>query len=176
MSRYANHIAKRHGSVLSDNWSYCKVAAIVPGVAKEKAVCDHCRHFLLTDKELNNEKSMRVWWEALSLYKNDSQDESVKDQCYQEFLMFFNRAVNLSSIGRKINVFNAWEDIEGENQPPVVAGFTSSTGAVSCFQDILTRAHDAFKTIYFTPEQMSLLSPKDFFRVLLLADFGAGMI
>ena len=176
MSRYAKHIAKRHGSVLSDGWSYCKVAAIVPGVVKEEDVCAHCRHFLLTDNELDNDKTVRVWWESLSLYKNDSQDESAKDQCYREFLMFFNRAVNLSSIARKINVFNSWEEIEGENQPPVVAGFTSSTGAVSCFQDILTRAHDAFKTIYFTPEQMSLLSPKDFFRVLLLADFGAGMI
>ena len=176
MTRYANHIAKRHGPVLSEKWSYCKVAAIVPGVVKENDVCAHCRHFLLTDKELHNETSMRAWWESLFLYKNDSQNESVRDQCYKEFLMFFNRAVNLSSIGRKINVFNAWKEIEGENQPPVVAGFTSTTGDVSSFQDILTRAHDAFKTIYFTPEQMSLLSPKDFFRVLLLADFGAGMI
>ena len=176
MSRYAKHLAKRHGSILSDKWNYCKVAAIVPGLKEPQNICSHCQNFVLTEKELNNDETMRSWWESFFHYKNNSQTSSVKDQCYQEFLMFFNRAVNLSSIGRKTNVFNAWEEVEGENRPPVVAGFTPSSGSSNSFHDILTRPHDANKAIYFTPEQMSLLSPSNFFRVFLLADFGAGML
>ena len=176
MSRYAQHLSKRHGSILSDKWSYCKVAAIVPSIAKLENICAHCQHFVLTEKELANDRTMRIWWESLHLNYSKHQPFSEKQQCYQEFLSFFNRVVNLSSMGRKTNVFNAWEEIEGNNRPPVVAGFTSSSGSIKSFQDVISRAHDAFKTIYFTPEQMSLLSPGNFYRALLLADYGAGNI
>ena len=174
MSRYAQHIGLRHGPILSDKWNYCKVAAIIPEVSRPESICSHCRTFILTDREMQDEKSMRSWWESLGMYNNNSQSPIVKEQCYQEFLNFFNRVVNLSSVGRKINVFNAWDEVEGENQQPVKAGHTSGSGIVRSIKDVLSRAHDAFKTIYFTPEQMSLLSPRNFFRVLLLADYGAG--
>ena len=177
MARYAEHISKRHGSVLSNNWSYLKVASIIPGVINPDKICSHCKRFLLTEQELVDEKSLRTWWESLGLHQNPSQDVAIKSQCYHEFLNMFNRTINLSSIVRKTNVFNTWEEIQGSNTLPIVAGITPAPNtdpSSLSFKDILNRAHDAFKALYFTPEQMALLIPEQFRRLILFADYGAG--
>jgi hypothetical protein len=177
MTRYAEHISKRHGSVLSDKWNYLKVGSIIPGVTNIDKVCNHCKRFLLTENELANHKSLRGWWESLGLAWNHGQDNTTRKQCYQEFLQMFNRTVNLSSIVRKMNVFNTWEQIQGSNSRSIVAGITHATSTAPdslSFKDVLRRAHDAFKALYFTPEQMSLLLPGKFRRLVLFADYGAG--
>ena len=177
MMRYAQHISKRHGSVLSDNWSYLKVASIIPGVTNIDKVCNHCRQFLLTEKELASDKSLRGWWESLGLAWNHGQDTATRKQCYQEFLNMFNRTVNLSSIVRKMNIYNTWEEIQGSNSRSIVAGITPATSTAPdslSFKDVLNRAHDAYKALYFTPEQMALLIPEKFRRLILFADYGAG--
>ena len=177
MTRYAEHISKRHGSVLSDNWSYLKVASIIPGVTNIDKVCNHCKQFLLTESEIVSDKSLRSWWESLGLAWNHNQDTATKKQCYKEFLHMFNRTVNLSSIVRKMNIYNTWEEIQGTHSRPIVAGITPATSTAPdapSFQDVLGRAHDAFKVLYFTPEQMALLMPEKFRRLVLFADYGAG--
>ena len=177
MARYAEHISKRHGSVLSNNWSYLKVASIIPGVTNIDQVCSHCKRFLLTQDQLANEKTLRLWWESLGLYRNPGQDIATRSQCYREFLNLFNRTVNLSSIVRKTNVFHTWEQIQGSNSRPIVAGITpapSTDPSSLSFKDVINRAHDAFKALYFTPEQMALLIPGKFLRLILFADYGAG--
>jgi hypothetical protein len=177
MTRYAQHISKRHGSVLSDHWSYLKVASIIPGVTNIDKVCHHCRKFLLTKNELADKQSLKMWWESLGLALNNGQDTATKKQCYQEFLNMFNRTVNLSSIVRKTNVFRTWEEIQGSNSRSIVAGITPATSTSPdsiSFKDVLRRAHDAFFALYFTTEQMSLLLPEKFRRLVLFADYGAG--
>ena len=56
MSRYAQHIGLRHGPILSDKWSYCKVAAIIPEVSRPESICSHCKNFILTDREFKGSK------------------------------------------------------------------------------------------------------------------------
>ena len=179
MERYSSYIAQRHGPVLGDTWEYLKVAAILPNVTKPDKICNHCKQFLLTEQTLKNETSMRSWWEKVGIWQNNDQDITTKTHSYNEFLLFFNRTVNLSSIVRKMVSFNAWEEVQGQGRPPIVAGFTeaptsSATSDPLSIDDVSSRPHDAFKALYFTPGQMALLATRAFNRIILFADYGAG--
>lgn len=177
MTMYSDHIAEVHGSVLSDNWDYLKVAAILPNVKNQEDLCNHCRLFLLTDDNMTQE-NMSVWWNQLGL--SDSVDASVftKQHCYQEYLHLFNRLVNLSAIAVHANAnYDGWKEIQGANPRHISAGMTQASGPRSTnllLKQVLERPHDAYKVLYFSPEQQALLSTDEINHVIFFCDFGAG--
>ena len=50
---------------------------------------------------------------------------------------------------------------------------TAASGGVD-FEDVLKATHHAYKTLFFTKDQMAILTTDRFPTVLFMCDFGAG--
>ena len=176
LQKYSNHIARVHGPVLTENWKYLKVAAILPNVGNLERVCNHCRRFIITTDVMEN-KGLPIWWKEIGILDTKVETSNSKERFYEDFLNLFNRLVNLTAISRQKATFNAWKEVQGENRQNIIAGITPSldqTDSSLRFQDVINRPMDISKLLYFNPEQMFLLSAKELNRVVLFADYGCG--
>ena len=122
---------------------------------------------------------MLKWWQGTGLDQIGEMDPRMKQKSYEEFLMFYNRIVNLSKVRVIPEAFKTWGQIQGENERHMAAGFTEalqpSARGHEDVADILQRPHDAYKCIAFNDDQESLLF-EDIPFALFFNDFGAGNI
>ena len=96
--------------------------------------------------------------------------------------MFFNRLVCMSSVRVVADPLHTWAKVQGSNQYHMGAGHTESSQSLAKkaasdgldFEDVLAASHHAYKTIFFTKDQMGLLTTDNFPSVIFLCDFGAG--
>ena len=108
--------------------------------------------------------------------------QETKDGAYNDFQLFFNRLVCMSSVKVVADPFHTWPQVQGINPHHMAAGHTKAeptvydkAGAeVLEVEHAIKRAHDAFKILFFNKDQMSLLTTDKFPNVLFLCDFGAG--
>ena len=124
---------------------------------------------------------MQKWWEESGLLDAIvKMDQQQMQQGYEDFLILFNRYVNLSSIGlQKVPSSTAWTQIEGRGSPYISAGYTSAPQGCTPdelleFDDVQTRPHDAFKVLFYNPDQELLLTSDSLYRIVFLCDYGAG--
>ena len=181
LKKNAGFISSMHGTILSPEWRFAKVAAISPTVYNQEKICAHCKKFILTTDIVKSPEKLEKWWNETGL-PNQAQKITQKDKdiAYEEFQRFFNRMINLSSIRVVQNSFQTWTQIQGENPHHMAAGHTKPSNELIkkadafAVQDILGCAHNAYKTLYFNRDQMALLTTDSFPFALFLCDFGAG--
>ena len=126
---------------------------------------------------------MSNWWKETGLSTRASMfDETSKDQSYAEFQRFFNRVVCMSSVKVIPDPFQTWAKVQGHTQHHMAAGHTKASQDIKDkatlddieFSDILKATHHAYKTLFFTKDQMAILTTDNFPSAMFLCDFGAG--
>ena len=182
LRKNSEYTSRLHGSILHKGWRFIKIAAILPRPIEEDAICLHCRKFILTEDIITKPGGMEEWWVKTGIIeKIVKMDQQATQQGYEDFLILFNRLVNLSCIHtkvQKVGIPNSWAQIQGDNPRYISSGYTSTPkGSKSVeldFEEVLCRPHDAFKCLFFNQDQYKLLTTNDLFRVVFLCDYGAG--
>ena len=181
LKKNAYHMAKMHAPILSRGWKFLKVAGIFPDVINKQKMCAHCRKWVLTEDIIKQPGGLQKWWEGTGILEEIGKlYEQRKQEGYNDFLILFNRYINLSRIGlQKVIHPKAWEQVQGSNPSYISAGYTSAqTSAASInkmgFKEAQNRPNDAFKILCYEPDQEDLLK-SIITRMIFLCDFGAGM-
>ena len=146
-------------------------------------ICSHCQKFILTTDILKTIGGLDKWWKETGLSDRVLLfDQNSKDEAYKEFQLFFNRVVCMSSVRVVADPFHTWAQVQGNKPYHMGAGHTeasqrsakdAASGGLD-FEDVLKATHHAYKTLFFTKDQMALLTTDNFPNVLFLCDFGAG--
>ena len=183
LKKNADFMSLRHGAILSPDWRFVKVCAISPSFNTSQNICQHCRRFILTSDMLKVPGGLEKWWKETGLADRAQKlDQKAKDDAYNEFQLFFNRMVCLSSVRVVPDPFHTWTQIQGNNPHHMSAGHTRadqgalnqhSSGGVDV-KDVLNRSHDAYKVLIFNKDQMALLTTDKIPFVFFMCDFGSG--
>lgn len=175
LKKNANFTSLMHGAILSPGWRFVKVAAISPYVYNKEKICRNCNKFILTTEMLREPGGISKWWKQTGLLDGTQNfDQKTKNQCYEEFQLFFNRLVNLSAVRVVPDPFHTWVQIQGDNPRHMSAGYTKTKcrGTIDV-KDALKLPHDAYKVLYFNKDQQALLTT-DELNVVFFCDFGSG--
>ena len=179
LKKNSKYTSRLHGSILSNGWGFLKCAAVLPRVIKSSGICKHCAKFILTEDTILKPGALDEWFRATGV--EEVMGKMDKQRSYQEFMMLFNRLVNLSCIGiQKTSAPITWEQVEGANAHFFSSGYTAtpkgSKPVELSFGEAQNRPIDAFKALYYNQDQYIMLTTEDLFRVIFLSDFGAGKI
>ena len=177
LNKNCKYIAQLHGSILNKGWGFLKCAAVLPGLIKSNGICEHCKRFLLTEEELLEPGGIDKWFQKMGLEQFLGKIDKQRSQ--QDFLILFNRLVNLSCIGlQPTSQPMTWEQVEGANTQYLSAGFTSgpkgSKVTELSFNEAQSRPVDFLKALYYNRKQYRLLTTEDILRVVFFSDYGAG--
>ena len=179
LKKNAYHTSYMHGAILSPGWRFVKVAAISPYVYNKAKICLHCDKFIVSPDMIQDPREMLKWWKNTGLDGIQDIDGKTKQQSYDEFLKFFNRLVNLSSVRVRPEPSQAWSQIQGNNPRHISAGYTSAAPSATSGQldieNIQQRPHDAYKVLCLNEDQEALLS-NDIPLLVFVNDFGSGKI
>jgi len=177
LKKNADHTAQMHGSILSPGWRFVKIAALSPKVYNSQKICPSCNPFIITTDMIKQPGGMLKWWKGTGLDRIPELDARTKREAYKEFLIFYNRMVNLSKVRVMPDTFKTWEQIQGQNPHHMAAGYTAASAPSAPLsgdvEDLLQRPHDAFKVIALNDDQEALLF-EDIQLVVFFNDFGAG--
>ena len=183
LKKNSQFISTKHGAILSPDWQFVKICAISPSVYNPDKICSHCEKFILTTDILKTPGGLDKWWKETGLSdRMHLFDQKSKDEAYNEFQLFFNRVVCMSSVRVVADPFHTWAQVQGNKPHHMGAGHTEASQAIAKnaasggldFEDVLKATHHAYKTLFFTKGQMALLTTDNFPSVLFLCDFGAG--
>ena len=123
---------------------------------------------------------LQKWWEETGILQEImTMDDKNKREGYDDFLILFNRYINLSRIGlQKVTVPSTWEQILGLDNRFISAGYTGAPVGASSndllgFKNAKNRPTDAFKILCFEPDQEEILTA-NIPRMIFLCDFGSG--
>ena len=173
LKKNANFISLRHGTILSSGWRFIKIAAISPRVSKPQNICSHCIKFILTTDVLKSPGGLKKWWDGTGLSQITT--PLTRNQFYVDFQKFFNRFVNLSSIRVVPSPFYAWNNIGGNVQHHIGAGYTKQDGRYTIKLEVsFTCRHNAMKVLFYNKDQQTLLTSDIWPLALFLCDFGSG--
>ena len=183
LKKNARFIASKHGAILSTGWRFAKVCAISPGVYSPGKICINCKKFILTTDIIKTSRGLKRWWKETGLSERAILfDKKSKQDAYTEFQLFFNRLVCMSSVQVVSDPYHTWDQVQGKRQHHMGAGHTEASLEVHKdaasnaleFNEVLKSAHHAYKTLFFTKNQMALLTTNNFPSAIFLCDFGAG--
>ena len=183
LRKNARFISSKHGAILSPGWKFAKICAVSPSVYNPQKICSNCQKFILTSDIVQIPGGLEMWWKNTGLSnRSNLLDKKSKDEAYKEFQLFFNRVVCMSSVRVVADPFHTWAQVQGSNPHHMSAGHTEAPQCVIKnaasdnldFEDILKSSHHAYKTLFFTKDQMALLTTDNFPSVIFLCDFGAG--
>ena len=183
LRKNACFISSKHGAILSPGWRFAKICAISPSVYNPDKICSSCQKFILTSDIVKKPRRLEKWWKDTGLSnRSHLLDKKSKDKAYKEFQLFFNRVVCMSSVRVVADPFHTWAQVQGNNPHHMGAGHTEASPSIANnaasggldFEDMLKGSHHAYKTLFFTKDQMALLTTNNFPSVIFLCDFGAG--
>ena len=183
LQKNASFISSKHGSILSPGWLFAKICAISPSLINEENVCEHCKKFILTTDILKTPGGLEKWLQETGLSNRANEiDETAKEEAYNEFQLFFNRLVCMSSVKVVPDPYCTWNQIQGNNSHHMAAGFTKAEDKTKDkslsdgveVENVLKAPHNAYKILFFNKEQMDLLTTNLFPYVLFMCDFGTG--
>ena len=127
LKKNANFISRMHGAILSPEWQFVKVCAISPKVNNPERICSHCSKFILSTEILKTPGGLMKWWEETGLANRaNTFDQKSKDEAYNQFQLFFNRQVCMSSVKVVPDPFHTWMQIQGNDLHHMAAGMTKA--------------------------------------------------
>ena len=185
LKKNAKFISSKHGTILSSDWRFAKICAISPSVQNPERICGNCKRFVLTSDIVKSPERLEKWWKETGLSERAaSLDQKTKNESYKEFQLFFNRLVCMSSVRVVSDPFHTWSQVQGNTGHHMSAGHAKSSKDIQKkaasegldFEDALKAIHHAYKILFFTKDQMALLTTDKFPFVMFLCDFGAGII
>ena len=187
MNKHSKYVANVHGSILSDDWNFIKIAAILPGDLDRTKICKNCEKFIITTDKLKSRDSMKLWWNRMEIEKSiQTKNVQSQDNSFSEFSLFFTRLIGFESLTTQklysTKILSPWEKIHGPyGKKRMSSGeipHSSQQGSPSAegtFEYEKIRAHHASKIIYFSREQQKILSTaSNTFRLVFFSDFGSG--
>ena len=183
LKKNANFMFKKHGTILSQGWQFVKICAISPRVINKERICSNCKKFILTTDILETPGGLKKWWEETGLSKRAAMfDQKSKDATYNEFQLFFNRLICMSSVKITPDPFHSWTQVQGNTPYHMSAGLTSAEQAMRSkaksegldVEDALKAAHHAYKVLFFNKDQMAILTTDNAPHAIFMCDFGAG--
>ena len=183
LKKNAWFIASKHGAILSSEWRFVKVCAISPSIYNQEKICSHCKKFILTTDIVKTPGKLEEWWRETGLSERAAMfDKMSKENSYSEFQLFFNRLVCMSSVRVVSDPFRSWAQVHGNRQHHMGAGHTQAERDVRKraelndleFGEVLKEVHHAYKTLFFTKDQMAILTTDQFPSAIFLCDFGGG--
>ena len=176
-------ISRMHGAILSQGWEFVKVCAISPEINNPEKICSNCKKFILTTNILKTPGGLKRWWEETGLSKRENMfDQKSKDTSYNEFQLFFNRLICISSVKVTPDPFHSWAQVQGNTPYHMSAGLTNTEQAIRSkaasegldVEDALKAAHHAYKVLFFNKDQMAILTTDNAPHAIFMCDFGAG--
>ena len=184
LKKNALFFSSKNGAILSPDWRFAKVCAISPSVYYQDKICINCKRFILTSDIVKTPGRLEKWWKETGLSDRvNTFDQKSKDDSYKEFQLFFNRLVCMSSVRMVPDPYRTWTHVQGNKQHHHMgAGHTqalrdthkkAATDDLE-FEEVLNAAHHAYKILFFTKEQMAILTTDSFPAAIFVADFGAG--
>ena len=183
LTKNAKFLSLRHGAILSPEWRFAKICAVSPIFNKSERICNNCQRFILTSDILKTQVGLDKWWKENGL-ADRARHFSTKEKAYgyNEFQLFFNRLVCLSSVRVIPDPFHTWTQVQGDNPHHMSAGHTKAplnaqaqyASGFDGIKDVLNHSHNAFKVAFFNKDQISLLTSDKLFDVIFMCDFGAG--
>ena len=185
LKKNANFIARMHGAVLSPEWQFVKICAISPELNNPENICDHCKKFVLTTDILKTLGGLKKWWEETGISKRASLfDQGSKDSSYNQFQLFFNRLICMSSVKVVTDAFNTWNQVQGKTPYHMSAGHTITKQTIHDkaasegldVEDALKATHHAYKILFFSKDQMAILTADCAPHAIFMCDFGAGKL
>ena len=174
---HAMYASRVFAPFLSDQWSFLKLAAILPGKLNDDAICSSCKRFVIvgnTNQEI--EQNFRNIKTLLETHLTADPQE-----VHEDFINLFYATVGLSSLSMShSDVGRAWRQIQG----PLCDNVLLSAGWTKCdgdellaedlkFKDVLNQPHNLNKLLYFSASQLMPLTNGLPF-VVLIGDFGSG--
>ena len=178
-------ISRMHGAILSQGWEFVKICAISPNLNNPESICDHCKKFVLTTDILKTLGGLKKWWEETGISKRASLfDQGSKDSSYNQFQLFFNRLICMSSVKVVTDAFNTWNQVQGKTPYHMSAGLTNTEQATRDkaasegldVEDALKATHHAYKILFFSKDQMAILTADCAPHAIFMCDFGAGKL
>ena len=181
------YLARVFAPLFSIGWRLIKIAIVIPGTLDDDSNCQHCKKYTINSKSLDDIES---WWRQTLLEMKAPMTSSWSD--YMEYLRFFELAVSSISTASHLS---AWTRIVGiKNNLPLSAGYTpvqgtffkliraklssksmqGSSSSKLTLEDAMLKFHDAEKLLFFSGQQLSLLSASHFLSVILWGDYGTG--
>ena len=177
LKKNAYHMAKLHSPILSRGWKFLKVAGIFPDLKNKQTLCSHCRKWVITEEIIRRPGGLQKWWDETGILEEIGKlQEKRIAEGYRDYLILFNRYINLSRIGLQKAAFpKSWMQVQG-NSSYISAGYTyaPSNDSIS-FKDAQNRPIDAFKILCYEPDQEDLLTSV-LPRIIFLCDFGSGKL
>ena len=176
-------MARIFGSLLGTQWSFVKVAAILPSVVNEGKACKECKKYILTE-----DYDIKAVSKEIGLFDTK---QDMKDSSYDEFVALFEEIINFSSITKRVVPSfhgNTFEQVFGKTEHELItqgvgsmgAGYTAPTGPSTStdqhpiFDEIRKMPNTAGKVLYLNNDQLGLLSKNGPKRLVFLTDFGSG--
>ena len=176
-------ISRMHGAILSQGWEFVKVCAISPKVNNPEKICSNCKKFILTTNILKTPGGLKRWWDETGLSKRANMfDKKSKDASYNEFQLFFNRLICMSSVKVVPDQFHSWTQVQGNAPYHMSAGLTNTGHGIRekvaseglDFEEALKAPHHAYKILFFNKDQMAILTTDTVPHIIFMNDFGAG--
>ena len=109
-------------------------------------------------------------------------DQKSKDASYNEFQLFFNRSICMSSVKVTPDPFHSWAQVQGNTSYHISAGHTNTEQATRDkfasegldVDETIKAAHHAYKVLFFNKDQMAILTADSAPHAIFMCDFGAG--
>ena len=179
------YIEKTLGNLLSQGWKYVEVIAMYDNngsIVLNK--CSDCSPYILTNgTPQEEEKQMHSLMTSLTQNAAASSTQIQKNSiAFDSFKHVFSRLIGLSGCLMAVQKLGPHHEIMGTDSKDLNAGWTRASplkfqteNSLPRESDIFGRAHDVYKLIFYSPDQIGLLSMSAKF-VVFLNDFGSGKI
>ena len=174
------YVEKTFGKLLDKGWRFVRIVALYdnhgPLVRNQ---CPHCSPFILTNGcEKDEEEQMKTLMSVLN--QNPRELVSQSHTAHQNFRHLFSRIVGFSSLFMMVQRVDPYNNIMGTDATSITSGWTSTSrlkfgneNDLSRYGDMAGRPHDFYTLIFFSQDQIGLLSMKKK-CVILLSDYGSG--
>jgi len=178
-----SYITKTFGDLFDQGWRYVKIIAVYDNngsLAVNK--CSDCSDFILTNgTQKEEEQQMNDLLSSLTKGTIGSFSHTHRNSiAFDNFKHVFSRMIGLSGALMTVQKLGPYYEIMGTDSNELNAGWTHASALKFGVDnnllregDIFGRPHDIYKLIFYSPDQIGLLSMSAKF-VVFLNDYGSG--
>ena len=177
------YVEKIFGDLLSQGWEFVEVIAVYDNQGSLVLnKCSDCSPFILTNgTEQEEEQQMHSLMSALTgNAPGASTSQPQNPAAFESFKHIFSRIVGLSGSLMTVQKLGPHREIMGTEALDLNAGWTRASplkfgpqNTVPREGDVFGRPHDVYKLIFYSPDQVGILSMTTKF-VVFLNDYGSG--
>ena len=179
------YISKTFGDLLNNGWRYVKIIAVYDNLSTIVInKCSDCSEYILTNgTSFEEEQQMNSLMNSLTTNSAIECNFTHRNPtAFDEFKHLLSRLIGLSGSLMAVQKLGPYHEIMGTDSNDLNAGWTRASALKFGLEDnlpregdIFGRSNDIYKLIFYSPDQIGLLSMSKRF-VVFLNDYGSGNI